>query len=382
MIGISLLIMVGSCVEEYWPELGVKYEDILVVDGQITNEPGPYNIFLSSSTNLEVPSLKPLAGYTITLSDNHGNSEILSDLGNGEYTTSEDGIQGIPGRSYKINIISPEGKSYASTLEKLKAPVGIDTVYVQYETMEDLDYPYNLEGYRFYLSSKPSPHDTTYFLWRLTGTYKYNANHFIKYIYDGNMNFFTPYDSLHTCWLTYKIPEIFTYSLSNLSEPVVIGFPLHFVNTEDKKLSIRYSLLSRQYVISQQAYTYWEHLHEQMTNMGSMYSVLPFQVVGNIKCLDYPEELVLGYFMAASVTENRMFANRPWYADFHYPTECDLITEDLTTMLWLWRNQWPLYLAATYNGVGQSPALPPSQECVDCTESGGTIIKPEFWTDN
>jgi len=385
LIGIYAMILsllFCSCIEEYWPELGGKYEDVLVVDGEITNEPGPYTIKLSRSTNLERPEYRPLVRYTVTILDNLGNSEILSELGAGEYITSENGIQGIPGRSYKVQIVSPNGNTYVSSFEKMRVSVGIESVFVQYETMEDLDYEYDLEGYRFYINSLPSSLDTTFFLWKLIGTYKYNANHYIKYMYDGNMHVFTPYDSLYTCYLTYKVPEIFTYSLSNLSEPNVTGYPLHFVNTEDKKLSLKYSLLTRQYVVSKKAHEYWKHLHEQNSNLGSMYSVQPFQVIGNIKSLENPEELVLGYFMVASVSENRIFVTRPGNVEFHYATECELITEDLGTMLWLWRNQWPLYLAAVYGEHGQSAALPGSQECVDCTKSGGTLTKPDFWIDN
>lgn len=92
-------------------------------------------------------------------------------------------------------------------------------------------------------------------------------------------------------------------------------------------------------------------------------------------------EVVLGYFMAGAVSSKRVFVDRPTELNFYYMTECPLITEDIMTLLWLWRDQWPLYLPAVYYGVGQGPAVPGSQTCTDCTASGGTLIPPEFWTE-
>lgn len=374
-------LCLAGCMEEYWPELGERYDKVLVVDGSITNLPGPYMVRLSLSTGLENPTFETLTGYTVIISDDAGNSEELHSAIPGIYQTSPGGIQGVPGRSYTITITSPNGKIYSSSPEKLEEPVEVDTIRAEYETQENLDYDHLLEGYRFYITTAPADRDTVFFLWRLKGTYQYNANHYIKYIFDGELRPFTQFDSLRTCWATYQIPEIFTQNTAHVSTPFLANYPLHFVNTEDKKLSVRYSLLAEQYVISARAHEYWDNLREQSAELGSLYTVQPFQVRGNIENINDPDELVLGYFMAASVTDYRIFVDRPWYARFHYLTECFMIKGDISYKLWSMIAHWPVYLTATYTEYGQNPALPVSQECVDCTKSGGTIIKPEFWID-
>jgi hypothetical protein len=367
-------------VEEYWPTMGEKYDEVMVVDGGITDGPGPYEVKLSLSTNMEKPEFRPLTGYEVMILDDAGNEEMLTDMKNGSYLSDEEGMQGIPGRSYRLRIISPEGEIYESGFEKMEQPVGIDSVWAEFETREDLSYDHLLEGYRFRISTKPAAKDSVYFLWVLEGTYQYHANHFIKYYYDGMMHPFPRYDSLYMCWRTYSVREIFTHHTLNMAQPVLRAYPLNYVNTENKKLSIRYSLYTQQHVISKQAYEYWKNLRDQGSEMGSLYTVMPFQVRGNIRNINDPDELVLGYFMTASVTDYRMFVRSPWWAKFHYATECAMI-KDFSHQLWLWRNYWPLYLAAEYSEYGQAPALPVSQECVDCTKSGGTIIKPDFWID-
>ncbi len=58
---LALIIIVAlpmaSCVDEYWPDLGSKYNKLLVVDGLITTDPGPYLIKLSTSTSVDQPAL-------------------------------------------------------------------------------------------------------------------------------------------------------------------------------------------------------------------------------------------------------------------------------------------------------------------------------------
>lgn len=381
------LILIGfamaSCVDEYWPQLGDNYEAALVVEGSITNIPGPYVVRLSMTARPDNKEYRPLPGYTVKIMDDQGNEEILMDLGEGSYVSRWNGIQGIPGRSYKVLITSPEGKEYESSYERMAEPVGIDTVWAEYETREDLNFDHMLEGYQFYISTKPSTEDTSYFLWRLTGTYKYMANHNIRYIYDGTLRPFSNWDSLKTCWLTYNVPEIFTHHTLYLSEPYLTGYPLHFVNTEDKKLSIRYSLLTEQYTVSKKAHEFWKSLKEQANDQGSLYATLPYQIRGNIKSVTNPEEPALGYFMTASVTYNRTFVNRPHWAKFHYPIACYLITEGIGDLLQIMNNQWPVYLTTSLTEEGVlTIALPSSQTCVDCTKSGGTITEPGFWINN
>lgn len=382
LLGIILLAFVNSaCVEEYWPDLKNSYQEALVVEGWITNQTGPKTVKLSQTSSMDNKEYKPLPGYTVRILDDEGNEEILLDLGDGTYRGQWTGIQGVPGRSYKVHIQSPEGKEYESAFEKMAQQVEIDTVWAEYETKEDQNYEHTLEGYQFYISTKPSPEDTTYFMWKLEGTYEYKANHNIRYIYDGSFKPFSNYDSLKTCWLTYKVPEIFTHHTMYLSEPYVLAYPLHYVNTEDKKLSELYSLFTEQYVISKQAHEFWKSIGEQENNQGSLYTTLPYQIRGNVQCLSDPDEPVLGYFMTASVTSNRIFVDRPWWAKFYYLRKCFLITEEITTILQTMENQWPVYLTVSVGEEGGlSIALPSNQTCVDCTLSGGTIIKPYFWT--
>ena len=114
MILIILLLSSTACVDEYWPKLD-KYEDLLVVDGMITNFPGPYTIKLSISSSVDNPMYIPFGGATVIIADHLGNNEILSETDEGTYTTSLSGIQGIIGRKYRIEIETADNKNYKSS---------------------------------------------------------------------------------------------------------------------------------------------------------------------------------------------------------------------------------------------------------------------------
>ncbi|MCD4731084.1 MAG: DUF4249 domain-containing protein, partial [Bacteroidales bacterium] len=124
-----ILVSFTACEDRYWPDLGDKYQDLLVVEGMITNDPGPYTLKLSLSTSVDHPVYLPLPGYEAIINDNSGNTEILTEVEPGIYKTAVDGIQGVPGRKYQLTIQSPDGKTYQSDFDELKEPVEIDSVY-------------------------------------------------------------------------------------------------------------------------------------------------------------------------------------------------------------------------------------------------------------
>jgi hypothetical protein len=86
--------------------------------------------------------------------------------------------------------------------------------------------------------------------------------------------------------------------------------PINFVPKRGKKLSSRYSILIKQYSLTQQAYDYWENVKEQLEGAGSIFSPPPSQIIGNVYNIDDDTELVLGYFQVSAVREKRFFIAR------------------------------------------------------------------------
>lgn len=373
-----LTAILNSCVERYRPLID-KYDNLLVIDGNITNLPGPYTVRLSRSAPLHNLEFIPVTDCELTISDNTGNSEVLLAVEPGIYQTSPSGIQGVVGREYKISILLPDGNTYESDFEELKKAVELDSVYAQIEYRENETVDHTTVGYQFYLDTKMADAEKNYFLWNLNATYHYQSDYTIRWVYIDTLEWFHGPWRLYNCWIDDPISEIFIYSTEGLSSSLVTAFPLHFVNTETRRLSVKYSLFVKQFTISQRAYTFFKGLKEN-TDQGSLYEQQPSQIRGNVKNINDINEPVLGYFLTAGLHEKRIFVDRPKYPVDHYYYTCELtegIFDDYADLMWMGWHEVPVYVIETPGGRRAVP----HQACVDCRRHGGTIEKPDFWID-
>jgi len=368
------LIVVSSCVDEYWPEME-KYENLLVVDGMITNEPGPYTITLSRSSNVNNPDFEPITGCQIIVIDDLGNNEEFKESLDlpGSYTTDHSDFRGVIGRKYRIEIKTPDEKLYATSFEELKAPINIDSVYTQVETKPLDKLERDRVGYQFYIDTEKATSDTNYFLWKLVETYEYWSDFTIEYTYIGRIEEFANWDTLYTCWRTQAIHTIYTASTKGLSSPVISGLPLQYVDTETKKLSIRYSLDIRQLTITENAYFFWDNLKDQDSESGELYTRQPFQIRSNVINMADPDEPVLGFFMVAGENRKRIFVDPPVDEYFYY-LRCTP-RFNLIELGFAPPSSWPIYLTSIDGRIALADRI-----CFDCTINGGVTEKPEWWT--
>jgi hypothetical protein len=289
-------------------------------------------------------------------------------------------VSGIPGISYSIEINTEDGKMYRSEPELLRPPVFIDTVYHETVIRQEIGYDFDLFGYEFYVDTKPATEDESYFKWELEATYHYQSDFTIRWYFNGALHWFHGPDSLYNCWKSYSVGSIFVAGTHTLSEPVIQKYPFHFVSTESRELSVRYSLLVKQRTISKSAFEYWEEVRKQNGEDPSLYATQPTFIRGNVYNISDPEEMVVGYFMAGSIDELRIFVDRPPPdVPMRYPI-CNLTEADFEAygdMGMMDPVNYPLYAIETPGG---RRALP-HQGCVDCRRKGGTIQKPDFWID-
>ena len=98
---------------------------VIIIEGNISNQPGPYTVQLSKTVNFSDSNTFPqVTGASVTITDNAGNSDILTEASPGIYKTNT--LQGIVGRTYSITVTA-EGKSYQASAS-MPSPVIIDTL--------------------------------------------------------------------------------------------------------------------------------------------------------------------------------------------------------------------------------------------------------------
>jgi hypothetical protein len=101
----------------------------IVIEGIITDGPGPYTVRLSKTTDYFDPSDYPfVSDAQVVISDDLGVRDTLTELGEGVYQTTF--IQGAYGRTYRLDV-KAEGKNYTgiSTLPDL---ISIDSIELEY----------------------------------------------------------------------------------------------------------------------------------------------------------------------------------------------------------------------------------------------------------
>jgi len=363
------LILAASCLEPYYPDAG-RYEDLPVITGTITDEPGPYVIRLTHSTAILDMEIKPIRWAVVKITDDSGTEEVLFETEPGVYVTKADGIRGVPGNSYRLTV-ETNGEVYQSDYEILQPSVGIDSVYSQIGRESVIDG--YVDGIQFFVNSEIVSDPGTNLLWSLEETYKFRSEYELDFIYYRPDSIVENYsDSGLVCWGTERPAMTYSYAFTGNSGNKITGYPLHFVNSLNIKLTERYSVEVFQYTISDNAYNYWSEVQSLHQETGSLYSRQPYQVKGNLYSTTDPEALVLGYFMAAGVSKKRAFVDRPPFI-FNYEI-CNYVVNLLQV-----ENprdiKFPVF-AMQLNGTDRGFA---DLSCFDCRLKGGTMTEPDFW---
>ncbi len=363
-----------ACEEYYRPDLeGV--EPLLVVEGSITDQPGPYIIALSFSSGIYSSEHQTVENAAVRIIEESGEEELLTETIPGSYATSENGIRGTTGSRYKVSIQLEDGRQYESPFQELLPSIGIDSVEAAVEyhfiDLENSDVP----GYQFYVTTALAENRENYFLWSLEYTFKYRTDFTIDYFYtDGIVQPYPNPSEFRTCWRTDPINEIYTFNTGVQSQPKVERLPINFARADERELAIRYSLLVKQLVINEEAYTFWNNIQRQIEGQESLYTVQPFQFRGNLSNIHDPDEKVLGFFMVAAQNEKRVFVDPPPGLDTDR-MYCDLDYMSYGFLGLFPPSSWPIYIYEDAQG-GRALA---SESCFDCRELGGTTTEPDFW---
>ncbi|SHE96836.1 DUF4249 domain-containing protein [Chryseobacterium sp. OV279] len=105
------LFIVTSCEKEIDLDLDDKSGNI-VIEGNITNQAGPYFVRITKSVAFTQNNQYPaVTGAQVVLSDNTGQTETLQYVGDGKYKTTN--FTGVTGRTYTLKI-QAEGKEYTA----------------------------------------------------------------------------------------------------------------------------------------------------------------------------------------------------------------------------------------------------------------------------
>jgi hypothetical protein len=169
-------------------------------------------------------------------------------------------------------------------------------------------------------------------------------------------------------------------SMDNLDFGIYIRKPFSFVpNIQmEQKLKHKYSVLIKQYSLGEEAFYYWNELKKTSQEQGFLFDRQPALIKSNIYNVNNEEEIVLGFFSMAGVTEARGFAEKPEGIDLSlYEWYCFPMSRGPTGPVS--RSDLPKYFARAWrDGIPSYAEV--NKHCVDCRDyKNSTHIKPDFW---
>ncbi|WP_240543783.1 DUF4249 domain-containing protein [Spirosoma foliorum] len=301
-----LMALVVSCITEFQPDR-VSIATSLIVEGQITDQAGPYTVKLTRTADYSYASLNLLeTGAVVTISDNLGNKETLTEQSpGGTYTTAANGIRGVAGRSYKLTIQTKAGKQYESEAEVLQAAPPITKLYYEYSIESGgVNFAQN-QGWNVYIDTKDPEAPGNYYKWNWTH-YEFTAVCSTKEI--TGQSYLSGLGCCSNCWNITRC-----YTCINLSSDVNINgqaISRQSIMRVPYKSTSKYYLEVQQQAISKGAYEFWKSVKGLVSNTGGLFDAAPSTVQGNLHCINDPATLVYGYFGATGIAEQYINVDR------------------------------------------------------------------------
>lgn len=364
------ILIIAGCKQSYNPPSINSNKSYLVVDGFINAGPDSTVFTLSRTISLDSQAVpQPELGALLIVQGSNGYSSQLTELGNGRYGAS--GLNLDITQNYRISIATSNGAQYLSDYTPVKSSPPIDSISWQL----------NNAGVSIYTNTHDPLNSTHYYRWDYIETWEYHSAFPSDLHWDPNSNsIFIGADVPHICWSSDFSNNIIIASSVKLNSDVIYQAPLTLVTLNSEKISVRYSILVRQYALTTDEYNYWQELQASTEQTGSLFDQQPSQITGNIKCISNPKELAIGYVGAGSVAESRIFISTDQLPLWNYTQDCQQMAfkndpDSLRDAV----GQGLLPFEQKYSGpvlVGYYFAY---ASCVDCTLKGGTDTKPSFW---
>jgi Domain of unknown function (DUF4249) len=311
-------LFISSCIDRINIEVPDSYSSQLVVDGLITDEPGPYTVTLTRATRIEKflqYHREFVTEAKVIIFDNVGNAEVLTEQEAGTYQTKTGGIQGIIGRSYFIKIETAEGNIYESVPDMMN-PVGeLDSLYYEMETIQPIDQPTQY-GLRIFIDTQGLPNSENRMRWKFTGIFEVQAQPLLKgKVIIPNDCFHSPWPcgygdcSCCVCWVTTHEKEPRVNDNQFISNGKFRRIETGYVPLEYFPFQTKYRIEIKQMSLSKESFDYWRIIKSQKEGAPSLFQPPTGKTRSNI----FEKNglaLAQGLFYASSVKTKHLYITK------------------------------------------------------------------------
>ncbi|MGD0755968.1 MAG: DUF4249 domain-containing protein [Bacteroidales bacterium] len=409
IIAFLFLVASASCIDPYVPNLK-NYNSLLVVEGLITNENSSYKIKLSRTFSQANSIPENVTDANVYITDGDGIKTDLLNCNNGYYKTDSTSFSGVIGQKYTLHIITSDGNEYKSDECTMTPVAGIDKVY--YEKGDEISGTLgeSFTGLKILLNSTETTGMNQYFRWTFEEVWKFILPGAQQYTYayvNPTTSFFASVPFLNNvCWKKNQSGDIIINSVLPGGANYINGQEIQFINPlESDRLTQEYSILVKQYSVSNSEYDFWDNLKKAGEAGGDIFALQPFTVISNIHNVNNNNERVLGYFEVSAVSQKRIFITSHDLDPLslpNYQTDCILIRKSPSDYPGgnppTWDGIYQMYMA-TGNYIFVQPELKDASSpkanvsnsdllkldfsikvCALCNMTGFST-KPDFWID-
>jgi Domain of unknown function (DUF4249) len=371
MLFILCISIYISCKKPYNPpSIQVDYK-YLVIDGVLLNSIDSPSVFtLSRTVKLTDTTTAsfPETGATLSVEGNTGELFPFTEMPGGIYKSNPLILSSA--NKYRLKIITSSGEQYLSDFVTARQTPAIDSI--SWQQQNDV---------AIYINTHDPLGNTIYYKWDFVETWQYRSQLEGDLGEKNGLLYYTDStNQTYNCWKTANSTDILVGTSAALSQDIISNAAITSISQNTERLGIRYSILVKQYAITEQAYQYFQILKKNTEQLGSIFDAQPTQLTGNIHSVSNPSEVVIGYFTASSVQQERMFINKNQVAGWNFVNtgiSCDILYIDQDpNYFFLYHYADPEF--GPYYFSGTSIVLT-RRLCLDCTLQGGSNKKPAFW---
>jgi hypothetical protein len=326
-----------SCIEPF--DTNVSVDDIqkyIVVDGLITDQPGPYtvNVFSSASLDDELDAVNRINGASVIIYDDLNNSFPLTEVTAGNYQTKAS-FRGTLGRTYTLQIRTADDEQFESLPQKL-LPVGeIEKVYHEFVQVEDsltantAKDPKN--GFNIFLDGNLLPEQNKLVRWRTMGTYEVTTYPMERMVASDGVKIemkpdpppcsgysYVPFPhkvgdgtcKCCTCWLSIYDSGPVLSDPKFIDDNHVERLKLAFVPANRSFFHKKYYFRVEQMSITQEAFDFWQKIKKQGRTGSDLFQTPSGKTTGNMKPVGDTKTPVIGLFGVSAVRSHSFFIER------------------------------------------------------------------------
>lgn len=369
-ITLSCLLVAVSCKDPYLPRVISAEKSLLVVEGNL-NAGGITTFRLTRTAKIDnTRNIEPEVSAQLTVEGRDNSIQPIPESGQGLYVSPS--LQIALNGEYRVRIKTADGKEYLSEYVVARQTPAIDSI----------GFKLTPNGATIYVNTHDPSNNTRYYRWEYDETWEIHSSYFSKYIYDVDSIRLRrmPEEEVYQCWKYGGSTSINISTSTRLVEDKISEAPLLTIPYGDEKLSVRYSIMVRQYALDKKGYEFYELMKKNTESLGSIFDAQPTEIIGNITCVTDPEELVIGYINSSTVTERRKFITHD-EVDWNYSPYCPRQVVPLDSIDHYFRGGGSIPYDAVFDlNTGLITAyLGSFASCVDCRLRHATLSKPSYW---